>query len=508
MILQEAIIIKPCPDHSKIKKKLFYFRLSWWRVLLLFLLLPQSLLSFNKTVIKQNQVSLIQLPVKYLYQELAKSLNRFYQEEKQGVLCKDDSYTNNNNDNFKVICHQLNDIKVTRDDNKVITEVNVRINAEFLIEYHVKINFWFFDYDYVFKLERSLKFDLYVKFITSVDIDEGLLTHVNTDWEYEWLSLPYISFGPISFRVLNQVTPKVEAVLKDFADNKIDKTVLKVVDINSILYKSWEHFKEPLELNSNYNVWNFFRLQKIYSGGVYIDSDKLIFPFQVSFKNYTGFGSNIISKNFELKKNVIPGEFEYSNLSFTNKNFYLRMPLKLTVADMEKLIFDDISKKDYVFGTGNLQLKITEIYLSIDKSFVNAEVYLSGVSERNLLGNVVLRLSFNPVYSITQKKLRARYLTYEIVRSDTALLDIINAIQKEEFTRLLQDTIVLEFDTYVDSIHQLLNENLSNYAFNEKLTFQATVDKIDIKNIFIQEKELYMILDLNGNVELYLQNLF
>lgn len=464
--------------------------------------------AFSTRIMGENSVSQMNLPTYYYLSELQRSINYHFQVEEEGLLCEDYSFTNNNNDNFKVICKQIDDIIVSAKEGKVITEVKVKIQAEYQIVQEIDIDLWLFRYQDTISFVRDLEFDIFVTFTTAVEVAPDLSVEVNTEWEYDWLSLPFISIGPISFRVLEQVAPRVAEVVNGYAKNKIDKTVQQAVNLPKILNQTWTNFHKPLQVYSNQNLWDYVYLENIVSGGVSIDNEKIIFPFQINFRNHMGFGSNFIRPDSFIFNNPPPESFDFNYLEITNNRFSASFPLKLSVPDMERLIFNEISARNYIVGSGNTAMKVTEVYLTSRNDFVIADIYLRGSSDNDLLSSLVLRVIFNPFFDRYTKKLRVRYLTYEIIRSDSLLVDIVNAINEDSFSQRLEEGIVLELSGYVESIHKLLNEQLAEFQFNENLKFKATLDKLDISNIIKSDQNLYIFVELKGGIILELVNLF
>jgi hypothetical protein len=215
-------------------------------ILLIFALILLSDMTFAQpavmdTVSRVAPVkSEIAIPVKINIRDVEKIIN----SSVTGLLYEDNSYTDNDNDQFK--------IKVWKRDNIYLTPNSP---IQFIISVPLKVwaekGYGALGY-YTYK---DCSFDMILKFKTTFKVmPDWTIRTVTTPAGYTWINKPVLKFGLVDI----PITPIVESILdKHHASfsKVIDDKIRQYLNLKPYGIQSWNSMKDPYLISDEYKSW-------------------------------------------------------------------------------------------------------------------------------------------------------------------------------------------------------------------------------------------------------------
>ncbi len=463
-------------------------------------------LELRAAIYAPKKPSQIFLPIEYPQEDLQKSLNHLFRVVQKDIVFIDDSFTNNNNDNLKVRSVQTDDIDLQIADGIVKTTVPIHTYAVFSFKKTVSVNLLFFKKDFNVNFERELDFAMVVTFTTSVEQDENLKLNPSTEWEFDFKTVPFISFLFFSVSVLNQVKPIIEGVLEDYAKNKIDKEVAKAVDLKKIINDINKTLVDPILLSERYGLYGYFEIFKVKGDGLILEDGKITFNLFLEAYPYLSFSERtllplIIKDKKQIFEKLSPDE------KLGKNDFFLRPVLILTPLDFQNIIFNQISRKSYSFGQNNFAMKLNEIYSSKSANTFQFDVFLRGETEQSLIQKLLVIINTSFYFNELNKKIELVNFSYS-VDAKNVILQVANYFNQKNFESRLKKLIEEELDETVEEIKELIKTNIKEVNITDKSLLHLNVGSLTVDDLEIIDEAVVVYLEGEGNSYLSLRNLF
>lgn len=184
--------------------------------------------------------SAITVPIQIPLSEVEKMVNSTL----QGLIYEDNSYTDNDNDNFKV--------KVWKQGNLSLTP-----NAANQFQISVPLKVWAekgygaFGYN----TYKDCTFEMEIRFKTSFNIaPDWSVKTVTTPAGYKWITRPVLDFAGVKI----PITPIVEKILdQNYAEfsRTIDDQIKQNLNFNTYALQAWNLVQQPYLVSEEYKSW-------------------------------------------------------------------------------------------------------------------------------------------------------------------------------------------------------------------------------------------------------------
>lgn len=416
-----------------------------------------------------NSTSTINIPIVLSIPELEKTANNLM----KGVIYKDESYTNNNNDDLKLTVTKNEQISISAKDNELF--------------YNVPLNIWVKVRKQILGIELSedTEFDAVMKFKTQLD--------VTTDWDfrtkttsegYKLLSAPTIKLGPLEI----PITSIVESTLDDQLDGItaiLDEQVQEQINLKKIIQDNWELIQKPVLLDEEFNTW--LRVQ----------------PKQFTMSPIVGNKQHI---SFNIGTTSIIDVFSGKEPQYTiNKN----IP-KLVIEEKPSNDFHVSLSSDISYDQANELLskslvgftykhKKKEIEVSKAKVFGNGD---NLVLEIHTIGDIEGQMFFSgkPAYDTTTKTMFIDNLDYDI-KTKKAVLKAATWLLKGTFKNKLEKYMRLNLQEEIDNVTAMVQKSLKENAISSDMAIDLDIQKVSPKSIFIYDKTMRILIDIDGKTK-------
>lgn len=448
------------------------------RVSLLFLLISIVFFAqvdnpvFTLPKIKSNITLPISLPIS--------EINNLINQNVKGILYEDQSYTDNDNDQFKVRVEKQGDIHIKAlTNNRLMISVPLKIWAE---KGYGTLGYYVY---------QDTQFNLIMNFITSISATpDWKLNTQTTTAGFVWTQKPVLDYGKIKI----PIAPFIESVLRkqqsDFT-SVIDNQIKSKFNLQPYLVTVWNQFAQPINISEEYNTWLKVSPQNTYMAPLQVFADKI----------KTTVGIDLYSETF-VGQMPLAGQ----NIS-TVPNFQLmnNLPSVFNLQTTANISFDEatrLAKSQFQgkeFDLNNDKVKITDILVYPEKD----DVVIEATTEGKVNGRAFIK-----------GKMAYDSVNHRIVLSKTDFnLKTKNFFQKA-LTVLFEGKIrkMIEKDYGIplldieNSSKKSLNENF-NKEYVKGVRLKGNVIDLRPTQFLLSEKYITVVIDTKAQLQMNISGL-
>ena len=416
-----------------------------------------------------NGTSTINIPIILSIPELEKTANNLM----TGVIYKDESYTNNDNDDLKLIVKKNQNITISAKGNELF--------------YDVPLNIWVKVRKQILGIELSedTEFDAIMKFKTQLD--------VTTDWDfktkttsegYKLLSAPTIKLGPLEI----PITTIVKSTLDDQLDGItaiLDEQVQEQINLKKIIQDNWVLIQKPVLLDEEFNTW--LRVQPKQFTMSPITGDKQSISFNI--------GTTSIIDVFSGKEPQYTINKKIPKLVIEQKpsnSFHVSLSSEISYDQANELLSKALVGFTY-------KHKKKEIEISKAKVFGNGDKL---VLEIHTIGDIEGQMFFSgkPAYDSTTKTMYIDNLDYDI-KTKKAVLKAATWLLKGTFKNKLEKYLRISLQEEIDNVTEMVQKSLKENSISSDMEIDLNIEKVSPKSIFIYDKTMRILIDIDGDTK-------
>jgi hypothetical protein len=358
-----------------------------------------------------------------------------------------------------------------------------------------------------FNIKTSTQMDVTLKSKLKPILHPDWKFSIESDSNFTWDKKPKINiFNLFSVQVDKMLGKRIQASLKK-ADEKAVKHFEKF-HIKDKVSTIWNNLYEPIKLSNFPDIWIQTVPQAVHFSGIKIDNNKL--STAVSFK--TKLFTTIGSKTKTIEPQPLPN---LDNNISHNEDFNIYLPIYITYETIIKQI-----EKALKIGQKHKLLE-KELENKLENNFQNTATFITvkKVFFYPSNGHMVLGIKFiadlpnylldtrgtvyfiaKPVVDNQEHKLILENLHYTRI-SDNRIFDAFSELLYEPILQRLNQHRVYDFSKeYTKLINRAdskLNRPLKNGFFT-----QGKVEKIDLKELHLDQEGLYITVSLRGKLKI------
>lgn len=444
---------------------------------ILFLLVYISIFSQNNV---DNQLegynfpkikSSIMMPVTIPLSEVSNMINSSVKE----LIYEDNSYTDNNNDQFKVKVWKTRPIRLVGGTNQnLLIEVPLKIWAEKGIG-----TLGVYTY-------QNTTFETVMYFNTTLSFKNNWTIATNTQpMGFKWVTKPVLDYG----RIQIPITPLVEKSLKEQQEKfckTIDQQMAIQLNFQEYSIMAWNVFTQPFQVSEEYNTW-----LKITPINVNITPLKF-YGNQIT----TNIGIDIYSETFTGNKPATSSPIKTaSNFNFTpilSDQFLLQTTANVPFTEASNIARKMFLDKEYDIRDSKVKITDIRVYGTGNRITIDAQTegYIKG---RTLISGI-------PMYDTTRKK---------IVLSDTKFkLKTNNILQKTasllfhgKIVKMIEEEYGIPTQELVDTSKKSIEEAF-NKEYYKGLKMNGKVFSLQPGQVLLGDSGITVIIDTNASLKL------
>lgn len=433
-----------------------------------------SATDFNFPKIKSS----ITMPVKIPLSEIANIINNSVPQ----LVFQDDSYTDNDNDQFKVKVWKTRPIRLVGGTNQnLLIEVPLKIWAEKGIG-----TFGVYTY-------QNTTFETVMYFNSQLTFNNNWTMNTKTQpMGFKWVTKPVLDYGKIKVPITNLVESSLKKQQADFCKT-IDEMMLKQLNFQQYAIMAWNQFSQPFNVSEEYNTW-----LKITPIAVNI-SPLVFYGNQIE----ANIGIDTFSETFTGQKPAASPSIKtianFNSVQALPQKFLLQTTANIPFTEATAIAEKMFLNKEFDFREGKSKIKITGIKVYGENQRIMIEAQTEGTVDGTSF------ISGIPIYDELKRK---------IVLSDTKFkLKTKNILQKTA-TLLFQGKIVKMIEeeygiptAELESSSKKSIEETFNKEYFKGLKMQGKVFKLKPSQVILNQNGITAVIDTDAQLKLLVQGM-
>jgi len=411
------------------------------------------------------------MPVTIPLSEVSNMINSSVKD----LIYQDDSYIDNDNDQFKVKVWKTRPIRLVGGTNQnVLIEVPLKIWAEKGIG-----TLGIYSY-------QNTTFETVMYFNTALNLKNNWTISTNTQpMGFKWVTKPVLDYGRIQIPITSLVEKSLKEQQEKFCKT-IDQQMATQLNFQQYVIMAWNVFSQPFNISEEYNTW-----LKISPVNINITPLKF-YGNQIN----TNIGIDIYSETFTGNKPESSQPVKMvSNFNFIpvlSDIFLLQTTANIPFTEATNIARNMFLNKEYDVRNSKIKIKDIRVYGVDNRVMIEAETegYINGTAF----------ISGIPVYDEAKKK---------IVLSDTKFnLKTSNILQKTAtllFKGKIVKTIESEYGIPTQELEDTSKKSIED-AFNKEyykgLKMTGRVFDLKPANILLTSSGITAVIDTNATLKL------
>lgn len=424
---------------------------------------------YNFPKIKSN----ITMPVTIPLSEISNMINASVKE----LIYQDDSYTDNNNDQFKVKVWKTRPIRLVGGTNQnILIEVPLKIWAEKGIG-----TLGIYTY-------QNTTFETVMSFNTTLTFQNNWTITTNTKPNgFRWVTKPVLDFGKIQIPITSIVEKNLIEQQQKFCKT-IDQQMASQLNFQQYAVTAWNAFSQPFNISEEYNTW-----LKVSPIAVNITPLKF-YANQIN----TNIGIDIYSETFTGTKPEASQPIKTAlNFSFSpslGDNFLLQ-----TTANIPYTEASNIARKTFLnkeFDIRDSKVKITDIrvYGIDDKIMIEAQ------TEGYVKGTCII--SGTPVYDEAKKKIVLSGTKFKL-KTSNFLQKTASLLFQGKIVKMIEEEYGIPTQDLENSSKKSIEEAF-NKEYYKGLKMSGKVFNLKPTKILLTSTAITAVIDTNASLKLIL----
>ncbi|MCE3076742.1 DUF4403 family protein [Chryseobacterium gwangjuense] len=428
--------------------------------------------AYNFPKIKSN----VTMPVTIPLAEISNMINASVKE----LIYQDDSYTDNNNDQFKVKVWKTRPIRlVGGTNNNLLIEVPLKIWAEKGIG-----TLGIYTY-------QNTTFETVMSFNTTLNFQNNWTIATSTKPNgFRWVTKPVLDFGKIQIPITSLVEKNLKEQQEKFCKT-IDQQMATQLNFQQYAVMAWNVFSQPFNISQEYNTW-----LKVSPITVNITPLKF-YANQIN----TSIGIDIYSETFTGTKPEASQPIKTaSNFNFSPKladNFLLQ-----TTANIPYTEASNIAKKTFLnkeFDVRDSKVKITDIrvYGIDDRIMIEAQ------TEGYIKGTCII--SGIPVYDEIKRKIVLSETKFKL-KTSNIIHKTASVLFQGKIVKMIEEEYGIPTEDLENSSKKSIEEAF-NKEYYKGLKMSGRVFNLKPTKILLSSSAITAVIDTNASLKLILNGI-
>jgi fructose-specific phosphotransferase system component IIB len=447
---------------------LFFFIYS------LFIFSQSSIPVYTLPKIKSNITLPVSLPVS--------EINNLINQSVKGVLYEDQSYTDNNNDQFKVRVEKQGNIAIKAlSNNRLMISVPLKIWAE---KGYGTLGYYMY---------QDTNFNLIMNFITSLAATpDWKLNTKTTTAGFVWTQKPVLDYGKVKIPIASFI----ESVLKE-QQNKfttvIDQQIKSQFNLQPQLVMAWNQFSQPINVSQEYNTWLKISPQNTYMTPLQVFQDKI----------KTTVGIDLFSETF-VGKMPLPTKDVTSIPNFVVKPdlqniFNLQTTANISFDEATKIARQQFLNKEFPLNSEKNKVKVDDIKVYGEKENIVIEVKTQG----GVTGTAFIK--GKPAYDVQSHKIVLTQTDFNL-KTKNFFQKALTVLFEGKIRKMIEKDYGIPLMDIENSSKKSLMESF-NKEYYKGIRLQGNVIELKPTQFLISESYITVVIDTKAQLQMNISGL-
>ncbi|WP_417430490.1 DUF4403 family protein [Halpernia sp.] len=422
--------------------------------------------------------SSITMPVKIPLSEISSMVNSSVKD----LIYEDNSYDDNNNDQFKVKVWKTKDIRIVGGtNNNLLIAVPLKIWAEKGIG-----TLGVYTY-------QNTTFETVMFFNTQLTANNNWTISTKTTANgFQWVTKPVLDYGRIKIPITSLVENSLKEQQTKFCST-IDEQMTTQLNFQQLAITAWNLFSEPFEISQDYKTW-----LKITPLSVNLTPLKFY-----GNEIQTNIGLDVYSETFTgLKPENSPNVGAIANFNFVPRlqnHFNLNTTANIPYDEATKIAEQTFLNKKYDFREGKSSITITgiKVYESDERLMIEAET-TGTVNGTSFISGI-------PIYNEVKHKIVLSDTKFKLKTSNIFQKTLTFLFQKK-ITKMIED----EYGIPTSDL-ELSSKSSIEEAFNKEyykgLKISGKVFKLKPTQILLTPNGITAVILTEATLQLKVQGM-
>ncbi|QJW90672.1 DUF4403 family protein [Spirosoma taeanense] len=422
-------------------------------------------------------LSTVHVPVSIGLSDVERQINT----QVNGLIYEDNSFENNNRDNFMT---------------KVWKRGTILVNAQdSLFHFTVPLRIWVKAGVTVLGFTKftETEFEIDLRFKTKFDLERDWSVNTQTEADgYGWVRRPTVSLIGINIPVTNIVGSMIDKNLGSITKT-LDQQIRRNVDLKTPVLKAWNMLREPYLISEKYRT--YFQV---------VPKRVLITPLR--FEGHT-IRATIGIEGYTLtttgdKPDVKPAVSlpDLTVVPQVKDDFQIGLLSEASYQEAARLASEEFVGKTFKFSEDRYSITIT----SMDMFGQNESLIIKAGLKGTVNGDIYLR--GRPYYDAQEQTISLKDLAYD--------LDTRNVLQRSAswllqgtFARTLQKQLTIPVGSQLADMQKLLQERLKNNQLAKGIILNGRIDEIRPDQVYLTPTALLAVVHARGRIDVRVEGL-
>ena len=422
--------------------------------------------------------SSITLPVSLPVSEI----NNLINQSVKGVLYEDQSYTDNNNDQFKVRVEKQGNIAIKAlSNNRLMISVPLKVWAE---KGYGTLGYYMY---------QDTNFNLIMNFITSLAATpDWKLNTKTTTAGFVWTQKPVLDYGKVKIPIASFI----ESVLKE-QQNKfttvIDQQIKSQFNLQPQLVMAWNQFSKPINVSQEYNTWLKISPQNTYMTPLQVFQDKI----------KTTVGIDLFSETF-VGKMPLPTKDVTSIPNFVVKPdlqniFNLQTTANISFDEATKIARQQFLNKEFPLNSEKNKVKVDDIKVYGEKENIVIEVKTQG----GVTGTAFIK--GKPAYDVQSHKIVLTQTDFNL-KTKNFFQKALTVLFEGKIRKMIEKDYGIPLMDIENSSKKSLMESF-NKEYYKGIRLQGNVIELKPTQFLISESYITVVIDTKAQLQMNISGL-
>ncbi|UOU99977.1 DUF4403 family protein [Chryseobacterium daecheongense] len=396
------------------------------------------------------------------------------------LIYQDDSYTDNNNDQFKVKVWKTRPIRLVGGTNQnLLIEVPLKIWAEKGIG-----TLGVYSY-------QNTTFETVMYFNSALSFKNNWTITTNTQpMGFKWVTKPVLDFGKIKIPITSLVEKSLKEQQEKFCKT-IDQQMATQLNFQQYAVMAWNVFSQPFHISEEYNTW-----LKVTPVNVNITPLKF-YGNQID----TNIGIDIYSETFTGNKpessQPIKSAANFNFIPLLADKFLLQTTANVPFTEATHIARNMFLNKEYDVRGSKVKITDIKVYGVENRIMIEAETegYVKGKSF----------ISGIPVYDETKKKIVLSQTKFNL-KTSNILQKTATLLFKGKIVKMIEE----EYGIPTQEL-ELASKKSIEEAFNKEyykgLKMNGKVFTLKPANILLNPSGITAVIDTNATLKLMINGI-
>lgn len=420
--------------------------------------------------------SSITMPVKIPLSEISNIINASVPQ----LIFQDDSYSDNNNDQFKVKVWKTRPIRlVGGTQQNLLIEVPLKIWAE-------KGVGTFGVYSY-----QNTTFETVMYFNSQLTFNNNWTIATKTQpMGFKWVTKPVLDYGRIKVPITSLVESSLKKQQQDFCKT-IDEMMSKQLNFQPYAVTAWNQFSQPFHISEEYSTWLKVTPIAINISPLEFYGNQIVANIGIDTYSETFTGSR--PQDSPLIKTIA----NFNSVQTLPQKFLLQTTANIPFTEATRIAEKMFLDKEFDFREGKSKIKLTGIKVYGDKEKVVIEAKTEGSVEGTSF------ISGIPVYDETKRKIVLSGTKFKL-QTKNILQKTATLLFQGKIVRMIEDEYGIPTAELEDSSRKSIEETF-NKEYYKGLKMQGKVFNLKPSKIIVNPSAITAVIDTEAQLKLLVQ---